>query len=321
MFIGAVVAGALVISKPALYRATASFVSQGGNAARAGLAASLAGQFGLTLPNGNQSFPPELYSNLLKSRVVLLPIVHGTFVMPEMGGKRVSFLDLFKIQGKSMAEREDRGVNLLASMVMVSVDKNTGAVGFSAATKWRSVSFAIATALLNGINNFNASTNQGQAAAERQFLEGRLTVAGDDLRAAEDRLEHFLQTNREVGSSPALMLEEQRIQREIDSRQQVFISLTQLYADARMREVRDTPAITVIEPPSVPALPEPRGRLIAVLLGFFLGGFVGVFLVFVSETMARYSDSGSAEANEFIDVLLEIKEEWRRLMFFRRNYN
>ena len=51
-FIGASVAALSVFSKPALYRASASFVPQGGNDSRSELA-SLAGQFGVSLPTGS----------------------------------------------------------------------------------------------------------------------------------------------------------------------------------------------------------------------------------------------------------------------------
>jgi LPS O-antigen subunit length determinant protein (WzzB/FepE family) len=176
----------------------------------------------------------------------------------------------------------------------------------------------MATALLNGINDFNGRTRQGQASAERQFDEGRLAMAGDDLRIAEDRLARFLQTNRDIRSSPELMLQQERIQRDLGLRQQVFTSLTQAYEDAGMREARDIPVITVVEPPSVPALPEPRKRLVSLLLGLLLGGFVGVFLVFASEAMSRYGSNENAEANEFVRALHEMTGEWRRLAFWRR---
>ena len=77
MFIGAVLAALSVISKPAAYVASASFLPQGSDAGRPGLA-GIAGQLGISLPVGNQPLSPEFYSKLLTSRVVLLPIVRDT---------------------------------------------------------------------------------------------------------------------------------------------------------------------------------------------------------------------------------------------------
>src|SRR5690349_5015922 len=241
MAVGGLIAAAFAIFKPALYVASTSFVTQGGtDATRSGLA-SLAGQLGVAIPTSNQSLSPEVYARLLKSRVVLQTIARDTFQVQEMGGKRVTFLDLFDIRDASEIRREDKGVKLLGNIVTVGVAKTTGVVEISVATKWRSVSLAIANELINGVNDYNERTRQSQASAERKFVEGRLAIAAADLRDAEDRLEQFLRTNMQLGGSPELTIQRDRLQRNVSLRQQVFTSLTQSYEEARIREVRDTP--------------------------------------------------------------------------------
>jgi uncharacterized protein involved in exopolysaccharide biosynthesis len=199
------------------------------------------------------------------------------------------------------------------------VTKATGVVELSVATEWPSVSPALATALLNGVNDYNQRTRQGQAAAERKFVEERLAVASADLRQAENRLESFLKTNRQFNSSPELTFERERIQRDVVLRQQVFTSLTQAYEDARIREVRDTPVITMFESPSIPTLPEPRGRLSRVFTGFMLGGVLAALMVFISEAMAGSRTEGNAPGKEFVDALEEARAELLRPVRWLRN--
>lgn len=306
MVFGAVVAGLGVYSKPVLYLASASFIPQGNDAGRSGLA-GLAGQLGVVIPAGNQSESPAFYVRLLGSRVLLEPITRDTFVVQEMGGRRVAFLDLFNIQGATPTVREEEGVSLLQEIVTASVNPAGGTVEVSAATVWRSVSLAIVTALVNGVNEFNQRTRQGQAAAERRFVEGRLAVASADLRAAEDRLETFLKTNRQFSNSPELTFAHERIQREVMLKQQVFTSLTQAYEDVRVREVRDTPVITIFETPKVPTQPEPRQRLKRVELGLILGGSVGVLLAFLSDAIARRRKEDDPNAEEFLRFVDDMK--------------
>src|SRR2546430_6796717 len=181
MGIGIAIAVLISFTRPVLYQASASFVPQGTDVSRSGLA-SLAGQLGVSLPASNQSLSPEFYVKLLESRVLLLSIVRDTFVVEELGGRGVSFLDLFDIpKGKeSEGVREGKGLKLLQRVVTASMVKTTGVVSLSVRTKWRSVSLAIATALVDGVNDYNQRTRQGQAAAERKFVEGRLTVAAND---------------------------------------------------------------------------------------------------------------------------------------------
>lgn len=66
---------------------------------------------------------------------------------------------------------------------------------------------------MNAVNDFNQRTRRDQPAAERKFIEARLQVATADLRAAEDRMQQFLQGNRVTGS-PDLQFTRDRLQRE-----------------------------------------------------------------------------------------------------------
>ncbi len=296
-------------SKPPMYVASASFVpASTTDANRSGLA-SLAGQFGVALPAGNLSISPEFYASLLQSRTLLLPTARDSFAVEEMSGRRVAMLDLLGIPGgpTAAARREDAAVKALRRLVGVSRVKTTGVVNLTVNTRWRSVSLAIATALVNGVNDYNQRTRQGQAEAERKFVEGRLALAGAELRAAEERLRNFLESNRNIGNAPELVIERDRIQRDVMFRQQVFAWMTQSYEEARVREVRDTPVITIVESPSVPVKPESRGLLKALVLGLVLAGAIGSVLAVVLELARRRRSDADAEADEFVSTWQETK--------------
>jgi len=311
MVFGGIAAGVLVIFRPPMYASTASFVPQGSDAGRSGLA-SLAGQFGVALPSGNPSLSPDFYVRLLKSRVLLSRVVRDTLNVAELAGARVTFFDLFKIDGGTAAGREERGIEVLADLISTSVAKSTGIVELSVMSRWPSVSNAIATALVSGVNEVNLQTRQGQAASERKFLEGRLVLARSELRAAEDRLEDFLRSNRQSGNSPELTFQRERLQRDISIQQQVYTALIQSFEDARIREVRDTPLITMLEPPSMTSQPESRGRIKGTLLGALLGGFVGALLALMSEMLVRRRQDGDVEAEVFVSTLQEAWSDIRR---------
>lgn len=309
LFGGAVAATALFV-KPAQYQASASFIPEETDASRSGLA-SLAGQFAISLPSGGQTVSPDFYSTLVKSRVLLSRIAQDTFVVPELGNRRVSFADLFDVPGGSLPRREEESIKLLDDIVTTSVVKTTGIVKLSVRTEWPSVSYTIAKSLIDGVDLFNRRTRQGKAASERAFIENRLTAATADLRAAEDRLEFFLAANRQFAASPELIFQRDRLQREVTVRQQVVNTLTQSYEEVRIREVRDTPLITVIEPPMVPVVPEPRGRLLRLLFGFVAGGVIGSILALISATVARRDAAGDPEVKDLMSTLREVREQIR----------
>ena len=200
MLLGALVASALVFPRPVLYESTASFISQESDQQRSNLA-NLAGQFGVSVATGSQAVSVDFYVQLLTSRALLEDIVRDTLVVQEMDGQRLTFLDLFQVEGASETRREEAGVALLRGMITASVSRATGVVSVMVDTEFPSVSKALVTGLVDGVNDFNLRRRRVQAAAERRFIEERLAVAATELRQAEGRLQEFLTSNRLIGAS------------------------------------------------------------------------------------------------------------------------
>jgi len=297
---GGLLAAAATLRRPALFQASAAFEPEAGAIPQSGIAA-LAGQLGVSLPVSSQGTSPDFYVRLLKSRALLARLAHDTITVPGSGAQPlVSLLD---VKSTTAAEREDDAVGALGRIVGASTVHSTGLVEVTAATKWQAVSLLIVRHLIDGVNDYNVQSRQSQAATERKFVEGREAVASADLRAAEGRLSDFLNRNRQIGSSADLAFQRDRLQRDVDFRQQIYTSLAQADEDVRIREVRDTPIITVVEPPSVSARPLPRGRFKAILAGMILAALVGVARAATRGAIARRRDLGDTEASALIAEL------------------
>ena len=310
---GAIIGALSVATKPAVYVASASFAAQGTESARSGLA-SLAGQFGVSIAaGGDQSQSPDFYVALLRTRALLVPMTHDTFVVAEEGGTRRTFAELFKIRTTSDAALEEAGVKVLRSLVSPSVSKTTGIVDLAVRTKWPSVSRTIVTELVAGLNDFNARTRQTQAREERRFVQSLLATATDSLEAREAALERFEEANK-VWASPGLRQAHDRLQRSILSQQTIVTSLRESYEQARIREVRDTPAITIIDSPWVATTPDPRGRLTRVALSAILGAAIGAAMVLVSATLIRQRASGAAELTALSAAFADVRRDFGRLL-------
>jgi uncharacterized protein involved in exopolysaccharide biosynthesis len=311
--LGATLTLAFVWSRPALYRASASFIPQAADNTRSSLS-GIAGQLGVSLPvNLAQTLSPEFYARLLKSRELLGVVGRDTLTVPELGGGRIAVADLLMVDSGTAKEREEGAVQVLSKRINAPVPKATSVVDFDVATEWPSVSLAIARALIVGVNDFNKRTRRDQASAERQFVEGRVAVVSAELRSAEDRLQQFLQTNRQ-SQSPELRFAQDRLERDVSLRQQVFTSLKQSYEEVRMREVRDTPVISLVDQPSVPSKAESRGRGVRTLLGLVGGAGIGALLAIVQGLMTRRRAQGDAAADEFVSEVGEMKGQVMRRM-------
>jgi len=280
--------------RPRQYKSLASFQPLSGTDVRSGLA-GFAGQLGLALPTIKSDQSPEFYMTLLLSRSLLARIARDSFATRE-GGPRTPFVDLFEARKGPPPVRLEDAELILKEHLSVNLVRQSGVVEISVVTEWPYVSYGIASALMREVDAFNKESKQGQASAERQFVEGRLKDAGNELRQAEDGLQRFLVANRQSGLSPELTVVRERMAREVQMAQQVYTQLRQSYEDARIREVRDTPVISIVESPVYPTLAMPRNRLKRGLVGLLAGTVLGICWLIILRDFESRLATGDPDA-------------------------
>jgi len=309
--LGGVLGLTIALTRPRLYMSSATFIPQRSEASISGIALA-ASQFGIRVPTSGDAWGPPLYVEVLRSQTLLEPIALDTMVLAEEGGRRVPLMDLLRVESSVPERRADLAVRALRVIVTANEVKTLGAVKVSVRTRWPSVSLTLAEQLLRAVNQFNVETRKSQAAAERQFVEGQAAEAERLLRATEDRLQVFLQRNRAFAGSPELNFEHDRLQREVALRQQVYTSLLQNREEAKMREVRDTPVITVLENPRLPVVNEARGALQRGVLGGLVGGMLSVMIAFLADAARRARRESGEAGGEFFLLLEEATPRWLR---------
>jgi uncharacterized protein involved in exopolysaccharide biosynthesis len=288
----------LTLVRPRLYRSSASFLPQGSRTGNnfAGVAA----QFGIALPTGGDGVrSPGFYADLVRSRSILGQLVDKRYTAAVDGRRQaVTLVELYGNPGNPAPLRRDEAIRRLREQLATELADKTGVVTVSAVTRDAGLSQQIVQQALAEVSRFNLETRQSQAKAERQFAEARLREARAELRRAEDRLQLFLEGNRELTFSPRLQTERGRLLEATAVQRQLVTSLTQAYEQARLDEVRDTPVITVMDTPERAARPEPRRLAVLTLLGLITGAAIGVIVGYVREYLAavrREDADGSAQ--------------------------
>lgn len=284
---------AVTLAQAREFTTEAAFRPQGSEASSSQLMA-LASQFGVSVPGGGEEASPAFYAELIQSREILSRAATRPYDVEGVG--TVLLKDLLEIENETEALRDNGAIEWLREeAVSVSTGRETGTVTVAVTTEWPDLSKAIADELLTEVARFNLNTRQSQAAAERAFIEERVSVAEQDLEVAEDSLRIFLESNRQWQASPLLVFRQQALQREVTLRSSVLTTLVQSYEQARISEVRDTPVITVLQEPYLPPGPDPRRLVLSAALGVVLGGMMGIVLAFVVEAFRRPSEGDPAK--------------------------
>lgn len=294
------------------YSASGSFVLQGTDQGRAGLA-GFAAQLGVQLPvGGGAGQSPQFFADLLHTRDVLSRVMSDSVKDPA-GPHRVLAMSLFALPGSTPEMRRDAAIRLLSQSLMdVVVSKSTGVVTVTVTTPWPSVSRELAEKLLAGVNRTSQGMRKAQASEERRFSEERLNASRDSLRIAEDRLAAFTRGNRQYQISSDLTFARERLQRDVNLQQQVFTSLVQSYEDSRLRELRDTPVITVIETPVDASSANPRGRVRRFLVGAFVGATLCILVLLISHLLHSGQERRSPALETFGTLIGDMRGDFTR---------
>jgi uncharacterized protein involved in exopolysaccharide biosynthesis len=253
----------------------------------------LAGQLGFAGTLGN-SVSPDFFAELLNSRELLTSTLRTEF--PDFrnpDGPRRPLLDLLNIKGKNEALRVEDGIKYLHRRARAAVDRRTSIVALTVELKSAPLSAAVANRMIELLNKFNLEQRQSQSRERRRFTGERLKEADSALRNTETQLLRFMQANRTYESSPFLTYEANRLQRQVTIKQEAFLTLNNMYEEARIAEVRDTPVLTVIDTAVEPVRRSfPRRTLLVLVAGVF-GLGLGILVALAAEYRVRLRSRGA----------------------------
>lgn len=257
--------------------------------------AGLAARFGAGVPGlgGQTETSVDFYAEVLNSNALLADVVQKQYKFAtEPGGVDTvsgTLIELYGISGDNDAEKLKKAVAKLAGRVSISTDRLSNVVNIRTKAPWRELTKQINRQMLTELNKFNLEKRQSRARAQLAFTEGRVGPARDELNAAEDSLRMFLERNLMGQSSPRLTFEAGRLQRRVDLRQQVYVTLVQAAEQARIDQVRDTPVFTEIVPPELFTGRSKSQYLMGMLAFVFFAGVsvaLALFLEYVEQERA-----------------------------------
>jgi uncharacterized protein involved in exopolysaccharide biosynthesis len=264
--IGAIVSGIL----PRRFDAETSFVIQ---QKRSGSSvASLVQQIGFAVGEGDAA-SGAFYVDLAKTDALLRNIASAP--LRRSDGLSLSLPDHYRIRKSGSARRMDDAIDRLRDRLDVSFNNKSGIIRVRAEDEDSLVVVELLNRLPDELDRFNQLRRKSQARAEREFLEGRAAAVSSDLAAAEDALRLFKERNR-MSNSPMLQVEQDRLNRQLQTKQTLFVTLAQNLEQARIEEVRNTPVLSLVDAAHPPSKPRSRYFVVSVLLGLITGGLLAV---------------------------------------------
>lgn len=309
----------MALSSAQSYTASAAFMPQARRSSTAGIS-GIASQLGLSVGTdaGN---PVPLYADLLRSRAILGAVAARTYTLRDGDAVVTGPLEtVLHVTAPRPELKREYTIAALRNAIRVIPDPKTGIIRVSVDGPDPELARALVANMLEELSRFNLETRQSQAKAERVFAERRLQEIRGELSVAEDRQEQFFRENREYRNSPQLLITAQRLERDVSFRQQLFAGYAQAYEQAKVDEVRDTPVISVIEPPERSFVPNRRYIIVKGLTGIIVGFVLSALFVLARAVIRPYVAARADDLAEtralWAGLLGDLRHPWR---FLRRS--
>jgi len=273
----------LFIAEPVFTSTSTILPSAGGGSTVSNLRA-MASQFGINIPSDDQASPTYVYPEIIQSRTLARKLLNQKFDTEKFGSaqsllKIITYGDDEPEFGPDTLEKMAIEI-MLEGMIEVSTDRQSSIITLSINAMEPELAAEINESLIKELDKHQQEFKTSRVGEKRQFIEDRMKEVNNDLESAEDDLKIFRERNRQI-VSPALLLEQERYQREVEVQKGIFITLKQEYELAKIQEVEEATVVHVLDPPEAPIHKSSPKRKQSVILAGFLGIGIGVVAAFI----------------------------------------
>jgi uncharacterized protein involved in exopolysaccharide biosynthesis len=207
-----------------------------------------------------------LYPTIITSEAVLKDVIYSKYKTLEYPDS-VNLIQYWEIKENKPGGAYETALKDLREGISVSMDIKTSILTMSFETKEPKFSADIVNNVVDELDKFILTKRTTNASEQRKFIEGRLAEVKEDLTKSEENLKTFREQNAQV-RSPQLILEQGRLERDLQINNTLFIELKKQYELAKIEEVKNMPVINVLDFAHPAAFKESPKRLKIVIFVF-----------------------------------------------------
>jgi uncharacterized protein involved in exopolysaccharide biosynthesis len=286
---GTLIFGTIAASGAVLYESRASFVVKGahapiqlpGGAGALGISLAAYADFGQSV---------VFYSDLTASKTILRTVASQSYETEDSKGRKRRLADIYGIKEPNRDLADGMAADRLKQGVSANISTRSGVVRLSVREFDPLLAQQIANNILAAADNWSKQRGHEQAVREREFLEQLVADEKTKTDQAEQALSDFLKLNREYITAPQLNIEHDRLDRDVQMRQQIYTALAQTLEQARIEEVRSPVTVNIVEAADLPVEPQRREALRTTLLGLVAGMLVGIVIALIQQRALEKSE-------------------------------
>lgn len=248
----------------------------------------LANQFGISIPssfrNNNNYLSIETLPEIIKSRSLVTTILLSDFLVNSEAGQKPLIKIIFnesQIAKHDSSELIARGQKyLIDEMLEIRQIKNTALFYLLINSHDPVLSQKIGLKVITELQKLQLDFSFDELIEQKEFIEGRLNVVQNELNESETKLKIFRENNLQINLSPMLLLEQERLEREIEIHTQIYLSMKEQYEEIKINEYKNISSIKVIDEPMVPIKQSRPNNVLTIIFAGILGIIIALTKIY-----------------------------------------
>ena len=217
------------------------------------------------------------FPDIMMSRNMLIRLLDKKFKVQNFPDEGKTLLSIFtglpsnsEIKNSSPIQVA-KSLKTLQKQIRVKTKKNNNISTINVLTNNPELSFKIGKEIINLLNQILREFEENRAKSKKEFILSRILEEQINLAAMEDKLRVFREKNREIRKSPSLQLEEARLQRDVQVKTQVFITLKQQNEMTQINSFDNASYVHIIDSSGIPIKRKGPQRAKFVIISYILG--------------------------------------------------
>ena len=235
---------------PLYYQATATLLpeTEKGKLSALGEFAGVAQLAGVSVRGSEVA---RLYPSIVTSETLLRSVIEKKYQTNRFSDP-ADLMQYFELDEATLEEKMDKALRRLRGLLSASYDAKTGMVTLTMEMREPQLAADVLNTIVAGLDNFMRLKKATNASEQRKWIDERMQEVEHELHGAEEALKTFREKNRRVSDSPQLLLEQERLAREVQVKSTIYIELKKQFELAKIEEIKNITIVNVLDPARAP---------------------------------------------------------------------
>lgn len=224
----------------------------------------------------------KLYPTIIQSETVMSGVINNKYYNPKTNDS-LTLMDLWDIKGDKQERIFELVLKRLREEIEISADNKTNVLTIAIETSIPRLSADIINKITRQMDEVIRNKKKTYATEQRKWIETRLVEVRLDLDKSENNLLDFREKNRRITDSPQLLLQQERLSREMQINSTLYIELKKQYEIIKIEEIKNIPIINILDEARPAAIRNNPKRMRMILFALFFGGLFGLVYVTIAD--------------------------------------